>query len=156
MPEPAAPTAALIRLVYASTRLPFVTDTEVVDGIVLVSMRRNREVDVTGCLWFGPGHFFQVLEGPTRHVDDTYDRICRDRRHTAIDLLERRPIDARNFERFSMRVVCGNESEALAELIAEHATESASSRTVPTQPSIRTRVDAAVRALVFWRESPAG
>lgn len=145
---------ALLRLVYVSRRLEEVSDAEVVDGIALASLRRNRANDVTGCLWFGPTHFFQVLEGRADRVSSTYERIFRDPRHTDIQLLDRSHIEARSFERFAMRVVSGDESEAIGELIARHGA-------LPDieyrreRPTPWTLLEAAVKSLMSWRDSCA-
>ena len=147
---------ALSRLVYVSRRLPGVSDTEVVDRIALTSMRRNRTVHVTGCLWFGPTNFFQVLEGEGRHVSETYERILADRRHTDIRLLDRRPIDGRDFARFAMRVVTGAEPAEISALIALHA--DARAEPAPGEAGaggFRGVVEAGVRALAFWRPGGA-
>lgn len=96
-----------IEIVYASHRPARTTDAEVVDGIVLPAMRFNRSVGITGCLWFGPGRFVQVLEGAPGDVEALYQRIQRDPRHEDVRLLRSGPISGRSFARWSMRALPG-------------------------------------------------
>lgn len=96
-----------IEIVYASHRPARMTDAEVVDGIVLPAMRFNRSVGITGCLWFGPGRFVQVLEGAAGEVEALYGRIQRDTRHSDVRPLRSGPIAARSFARWSMRALPG-------------------------------------------------
>ena len=96
-----------IELVYASHRPAQTTDAEVVDGIVLPSMRFNRSVGITGCLWFGPGRFVQVLEGAEAEVEALYGRIQLDGRHSEVRLLRTGPIASRSFARWAMRALPG-------------------------------------------------
>jgi hypothetical protein len=57
---------------------------------------------VTGLLLFHRGWFLQVLEGPLEAVDDTFDRIRRDGRHTDIRTVADLPIAARAFGDWTM------------------------------------------------------
>ena len=107
----------LITLCYISRRAPGVSDTEVVDGIVLPAMARNRRLDITGCLWFDAERFVQFLEGPRQSVLELYAAIERDPRHTDVSLLTSDPLDERAFERFSMRAVGQQRPAAVAALL---------------------------------------
>lgn len=109
----------LIQLSYRSARLADTTDDIVTDGIVLPSMRFNREHDITGCLWVGPKLFYQVLEGSAAVVDALYASIARDPRHANVELLSREPVDERQFGRFSMKLVTASEEDQIAELLNE-------------------------------------
>lgn len=91
----------LIHLIYVSTaREEF--DTPELDRILDTAVRRNGERRVTGMLLYAGGTFMQVLEGEAADVDETFARICRDRRHTGIILIEREAIAARSFDTWSM------------------------------------------------------
>lgn len=91
--------------------------------ILMSSMRNNARVGVTGLLLYGPpdplpetddpppttiipfegpGVFVQWLEGPEEAVGATFERIGRDRRHTAVDVLARSTREARLFPHWSM------------------------------------------------------
>lgn len=55
---------------------------------LMVQSRNNNALDgVTGLLWSDGKQFMQVLEGPSRSVNATYDRIVEDTRHREIVLL---------------------------------------------------------------------
>jgi hypothetical protein len=111
----------LSQIVYLSTRSDDVVTSQIVDDIVLPAMRKNYQRDITGCLWFGPAHFVQVLEGPTKDVFATYVKIKVDKRHHSIRLLNSGAIAERRFERFSMKVIESDECAAINRLIAQFA-----------------------------------
>ena len=75
---------------------------EVVAEVVAASTRNNRLRGVTGLLLVHRGWFLQVLEGPLEAVDDTFDRIRRDPRHTDIRTVADLPIAARAFGDWTM------------------------------------------------------
>lgn len=96
--------SGLQRLIYASRWMdPTRTDIELmVADIVGKSIHNNRMAGVSGLLLFHRGWFLQVLEGPLEVVDDTFDRIRRDLRHTDIRTVADLPIAARAFGDWSM------------------------------------------------------
>ncbi len=98
----------LYRLVYASKNLLTGTDVEVsaaVTQILETSQRNNRKVEVTGALMFNAGAFAQVLEGPRRAVEATFERIQRDLRHSDVTVLQCGPAEGRGFPNWSMAFV---------------------------------------------------
>lgn len=100
--------SALYRLVYASKNLIVGTDADAtiqIDQILESSRRNNPRAGVTGALMFNGGAFAQVLEGPQKGVEDTFERIQRDIRHGDVTVLECGPVDARNFDTWSMAFV---------------------------------------------------
>ena len=124
----------MIELIYASTRPRETTDRVVVDDIVLPAMRFNRAHDITGCLWFGPTRFLQVLEGPEQTIAPLYDRIVEDKRHENVHLIHTTPVATRSFERWSMKLIQGNEFDTIEELITEHMPEPRKVKT-PSPPT---------------------
>ena len=62
-------------------------DEKQVEDIALCSERKNMEAGLTGLLVATGGLFFQILEGPSDAVDETYARISADSRHHDIVLL---------------------------------------------------------------------
>lgn len=110
-------TVPIFQLAYLSTRATGVTDEDVIDCIVLPAMRKNRNLDVTGCLWFSAGHFFQVIEGPHDTIDALFVTIEKDVRHHTVNVLLTENIPDRRFERFGMRAVQSNASQSLPRLI---------------------------------------
>ncbi len=98
----------LYRLVYASKNLLDGSEPEAraaVETILDASRRNNPRVGVTGALMFNDGAFAQVLEGPQKGVEDTFERIQRDLRHGDVTVLECRPVNERSFSEWSMAFV---------------------------------------------------
>lgn len=104
------------RIMYRSVRAAGVTDEQVVEGILLPTLRRNRERDITGCLWFGGDLFVQLLEGPAEAVEKTFTRILSDSRHSSVETLQRAMVRAREFARFEMKLIRGEPGDAVVEL----------------------------------------
>ncbi len=96
---------ALFRLAYVSTSLlsedPVLKERQI-DAILFISRRNNESVQVTGALLATEHHFAQVLEGERADVEETYERIRRDRRHKDVVPIIREPIEARQFPEWSM------------------------------------------------------
>ncbi len=98
----------LYRLVYASKNLFDGSEADAeaeVAQILAASRRNNAKAGVTGALMFNGGAFAQVLEGPQRGVEDTFERIQRDIRHGDVTVLECGPVPARSFDSWSMAFV---------------------------------------------------
>jgi hypothetical protein len=98
----------LYRLVYASKNLFQGNDAELtatVRQILAASQRNNDRSDVTGALMFNAGAFAQVLEGPRRGVEETFERIQCDDRHGDVTVLQCGPTEARSFANWSMAFV---------------------------------------------------
>lgn len=110
----------LVQLTYVSTRARHVTDDEVVE-LALRANRRNRELDITGCLWFGVGRFFQVLEGPREAVERLYASIVADSRHQDVQLLSFRPIEQRIFARWGLAHVPQQVDQTIADEVKRYA-----------------------------------
>ena len=70
------------------------------NDIVATARVRNRQLGVTGLLLYGelevvpgaPGEFVQWLEGPERAVEDLYDVVQDDPRHSEVEVLGRGPL----------------------------------------------------------------
>lgn len=76
---------------------------------ILVSAReRNADNEITGALLFNSGYFAQVLEGPVLAVEQTFERIQRDRRHAEISVLESGFVPDRDFPTWSMAYAISN------------------------------------------------
>jgi hypothetical protein len=98
----------LIRIVYFSRNGITVSDAEMsqkLDRILNVSRINNARDDVTGALMFNNGVFGQVLEGPSDAVENTFERIQMDDRHSEVTLLEIGSIVERGFSAWSMGFV---------------------------------------------------
>jgi hypothetical protein len=92
---------SLIHLLYVSVARADLQEREIAE--ILTSARNNNpRLGVTGMLLFAKGTFLQVIEGPHRHMDALFRRIAADPRHSVVQCLARREIDARRFPNWSM------------------------------------------------------
>jgi Sensors of blue-light using FAD len=91
----------LVRLMYASRAVPSV-DQEELFAILRKSKANNPAQGVTGVLCFSEGIFLQVLEGGRSAVNQLYNRIAADARHTDVELLCYDEIGERHFAGWSM------------------------------------------------------
>ncbi len=91
----------LVRLVYASRAVSAVGQEELV-AILRKSKANNPALGVTGVLCFSEGIFLQALEGGRRAVNQLYNRIVSDPRHTQVELLCYEEIHERRFAGWSM------------------------------------------------------
>lgn len=107
----------IFQLAYLSKRNEVVTDEDIVDGIVLPAITKNRNLGVTGCLWFDHQHFFQVLEGTREAIEGLFAIIADDARHATIQLLLTEDTGERRFERFSLRAVRSDAARSMPTLI---------------------------------------
>ena len=70
---------------------------------LLTEARRiNTSRDITGLLLHRDRSFYQVLEGAEAIVRQPFDRIEKDKRHTAIDVLFEGEVDEREFPDWQM------------------------------------------------------
>jgi Sensors of blue-light using FAD len=91
----------LVRLMYASRAVPAVDQEELV-SILRKSKANNPSLGVTGVLCFSEGIFLQALEGGRSAVNQLYNRIATDARHTQVELLSYAEIGERRFAGWSM------------------------------------------------------
>lgn len=91
----------LVRLMYASRALPDVNQDELI-AIVRKSKMNNPALGITGVLCFSEGIFLQALEGGRGAVNQLYNRIASDKRHTQVELLSYAEIGERRFAGWSM------------------------------------------------------
>ena len=95
----------LIRLIYVSTNTIQGDDKVVmaeIEQILATARHKNAENHVTGALMFNAGCFAQVLEGEQEAVQNTFERIQYDRRHSEVVMLSIEPITQREFSNWSM------------------------------------------------------
>ena len=71
-------------------------------NILAASRANNSRVALTGALLFSAGCFAQALEGPLDVLEDTFERIQCDERHSDVTVLHSAPITAREFPAWSM------------------------------------------------------
>ncbi|MCM0608156.1 MAG: BLUF domain-containing protein [Ideonella sp. WA131b] len=91
----------LVRLVYASRAVASVDQLELV-AILKKSKANNPGLGITGVLCFSEGIFLQVLEGGRSAVNQLYNRIAADPRHTQVELMTYEEVGERRFAGWTM------------------------------------------------------
>lgn len=93
----------LFRLVYASRNLVPEAEVEAEVADILAKARRNNPaLGVTGALLFSAEAFVQALEGGMEAVEQVFERIQCDLRHTDVVVLEAGAVESRAFPGWSM------------------------------------------------------
>jgi class 3 adenylate cyclase len=93
------------RITYIS-KCSRVISHEEVEEIGKISAENNQKIAVYGVLLYAHGMFFQVLEGRQAAVDQLYEKIKKDDRHTDIVCLKvERDITERAFSEWSMKAI---------------------------------------------------
>ncbi|PKF61126.1 blue light sensor protein [Psychromonas sp. psych-6C06] len=91
----------LTRLIYVST----ITDkfeASSLEDILRIGRKNNSKNGITGMLCFQRKYFIQCLEGSRKAINETYNKIINDERHTDIMILEYNPIHVREFNDWCM------------------------------------------------------
>ena len=94
----------MIELIYIS-RASISLASDEIFKIIETSARNNLRDDLTGFLIYADNRFFQVVEGPLASIDALMDRLKSDARHSSIEVLSRREMEARSFPRWRMERV---------------------------------------------------
>lgn len=94
----------LVQLTYASTLSPGVDVSELA-RIKESSERNNPKNGISGTLVFGNDFFLQHLEGGREAVNQLFNKISRDPRHSHILLLDYSELAERDFDQWAMRVL---------------------------------------------------
>lgn len=92
--------------------------------ILATAWRKNRLNDLTGALLFADGCFAQVLEGPREALEETFEAIECDPRHSDVTILHFHPIGQRSFPGWSM-AFAGEDEAVRARALAANALPSA-------------------------------
>ena len=94
----------LVQLVYVSKAQNSLNDHDIED-ILTLSKVNNEKQAITGLLSFNHRYFLQCIEGSRSTVNDTYQRILNDPRHSDVVILSYEAIDYRYFGGWSMAYV---------------------------------------------------
>lgn len=89
-------------------------DTLALAHLVEGARRRNAAAQLTGLLAYGGNYLFQVLEGPRDNVCAAFGRICRDRRHHDIRLLQDDEVTTRDFAGMALSLAALDVSRLVA------------------------------------------
>lgn len=73
--------------------------------ILMQSRRNNPSRGLVGVLYYGDGHFFQVLEGERAAIDALLGTLLQDTRHGDLTVLSRHAIGQPSFAGWSMKYV---------------------------------------------------
>lgn len=92
----------LDRLVYRSVAAMPTEHLAPLAELLGEAQRNNSRAGLTGALAVHDGRFLQVVEGEPGLLDQLHLRLARDRRHRDIEVLDRRPIERRAFDNWSM------------------------------------------------------
>jgi hypothetical protein len=102
--------SSVCQLFYVSSATTPV-DSVVIQHVLQVARRNNRQLDITGCLLYSGRYFAQVLEGRKEQVQPLARRIASDPRHRNVRvLLENHRID-RQYGGWSMAYLHDSELE---------------------------------------------
>ncbi len=108
----------MFRLVYLSTPKPEVGRPEI-EQILASSRKNNGHNDITGLLIQDKKRFLQYLEGDQSAVEDTFNRIASDPRHTAVILLKSGFVRRRQFPKWAMASKNAERSNSLTAAVSE-------------------------------------
>lgn len=92
--------------------------------ILATAWRKNRQNNLTGALLFADGCFAQVLEGPRDALEETFEAIECDPRHSDVTILHFHPVAERSFPGWSM-AFAGEDEAMRARAMAANALPSA-------------------------------
>ena len=91
------------QLVYLSQATRKMSSEEL-NAILKTAQDNNKNIDVTGSLFYNGGWFLQVLEGPPTTLDSLYHKIEKDVRHKNSRILYNETASFRLFSRWSMNM----------------------------------------------------
>jgi hypothetical protein len=103
---------AITQLIYISQRKPDLSDVQL-DGIITQSSVRNRSKDVTGVLLMSGRHIMQLLEGNSEVVDELFNRIASDERHSDVRCMLRKEVGKRLYPEWGMKIFDPREDASL-------------------------------------------
>jgi hypothetical protein len=94
---------SLEHIIYASVATQHFGSSELAE-LLQKSRTSNERVALTGMLLHcdSDGSFFQVLEGEPAALDQLFQKILMDKRHSHVTLIIREPIAKRSFAEWSM------------------------------------------------------
>jgi len=91
----------MFQLVYCSVASAGFNQSDI-KAILHQSRTFNREHAITGCLLYHQGEFIQILEGSKIVVQQLFNKIKQDRRHTNVILMSEEFVENRIFDNWSM------------------------------------------------------
>ena len=92
----------LIEISYVS-KASYDMDAITLLPILKDSLRWNYDHQITGVLYYENGYFGQIIEGPENPIQETFEKISKDPKHSVKRILEKRKIETRLFPNWSMQ-----------------------------------------------------
>lgn len=91
-----------------------------INQLLVVAQKNNSAKAITGALLYSGGYFIQVLEGRQQDVEEVFELIMCDQRHSDVTVLTNKHLALRSFSKWSMALVGVTEDmpEALSSLLA--------------------------------------
>ncbi|MFM7404996.1 MAG: BLUF domain-containing protein [Erythrobacter sp.] len=94
--------AQLVGCLTYESRASFKPDEAELNALVAAARDRNHALGVTGMLLYDRGRFLQTLEGPVDGLDQVWESIQRDERHSGIEVLTQHLVGARLFSQWDL------------------------------------------------------
>lgn len=139
----------MIQLIYISqTVKPFSSDELL--SLLKTCRKNNTRQDITGVLLYYNECFIQVLEGEEKIVEQAFERIKKDPRHTNVTVLKKKYISEREFGDWSMGFEELSEKQ-LAELNIEGLNDFFSNKPGTRDPSLNQNLIGSL--LKFFKKS---
>lgn len=95
----------LNRLIYKSTAHPKTLEKENISNLLEKAIKHNKSHGINGLLLLSGNNFLQVLEGPSKFINELYKNIVNDERHHDVQLLQYESISEPYFSDWSMRLI---------------------------------------------------
>lgn len=97
------------QLVYISAAEKEFSEQELQE-LLIKARKNNNSLNISGMLLFHKGSFIQALEGSKENVEQLYEKIAEDDRHTETRVLFRGEVPERAFDNWSMGFYRSNQS----------------------------------------------
>ena len=88
-------------IIYMSRAAHTMSDNDL-EAILRQARLNNARRGITGALAYGAGQFMQIMEGEKADLDEVYEIVSRDPRHTGLTKLADKEINQRSFSDWSM------------------------------------------------------
>lgn len=93
---------AMKSILYVSVADPELVSDDIYQ-LVGNAQQRNREDGISGIMLYNGSNFLQLIEGEAGALNNCFDRILNDPRHSGIVTLRNDPVSVREFPEWSMR-----------------------------------------------------
>lgn len=78
-------------------------DAPAIELLAIQASKKNKELEITGCLYFEEDHFIQYIEGEDTAISTLMEKIKADERHEVQETLIDHDVALRRFPSWSMR-----------------------------------------------------